>query len=134
MSEATRSARRSGMDERKTPDIRPGEADIDADMRAQDEEQWDAHEHLLAVDAANRRLRKALRAHAGDRRRPWQRQVALVTRSGFGPGGRWGVLATVFVWLPQGGGDGVEDVRERFGVTWREAIADVVHAVLHDEP
>jgi len=121
------------MSEGKIPDVRPGAADIDydADMRAQNEEQRDTHEHLEAVDAANRRLRKRLGAHALDSARGWQRQVGLVTRSDYGPDGRWGVVATVFVWIPEAK-EG--DTRERFGVTWREAIADVVHAVLHDQP
>lgn len=121
------------MSERKTTDVSPGAAgiDYDADMRAQDEEQQDTHEHLQAVDAANRLLRRSLDAHVPDQARRWQRQVGLVTRSDYGPDGRWGVIATVFVWIPQAE---EEDKRERFGVTWREAIAAVVYAVLNDEP
>jgi hypothetical protein len=106
--------------------------------RFQSEDQADSAAHMACVGIANRLLQWILEASEPDPHKRDLTQVALVTRTGE-LDGKSGVFATVFIWIPAiVVGDVVEeagetDKRERFAATWREAILDVVDAVLNDK-
>ena len=84
------------------------------------DEQEDLRAHLDYVDLANRTLRVVLGMHPGNAKKPWQRQVGLITQSDWEPGetGRWGVKAIVFFYEPKAG----EHRLIRWAPHWRAAI------------
>lgn len=94
------------------------------DMKAQNAERDDTHQHLHYVDVANRTLRRVMGAHPPNRAKAWQTQVALVTHSDHEPRARkprWGVIATVMIWQPEEHGDPY-CAAKCWALTWREAI------------